>query len=76
MKSPIIPHLKGISQVAPGVGAWVEMQYSFISESVYCSSPPVWGRGLKSYLRYAPVPVAASPPVWGRGLKYLQKFRT
>ena len=55
--------------VAPGVGAWVEIERLWRVNHDR-KSPPVWGRGLKCLLLACVERNGKSPPVWGRGLKF------
>ena len=55
--------------VAPHVGAWIEI-FNFWIKMETNRSHPTWVRGLKSLTALHKLTVQMSHPTWVRGLKY------
>ena len=60
--------------VAPLVGAWIEIISAPTAFDESVSSLPSWERGLKSYYQVPPEVKSASLPSWERGLKYVDRL--
>ena len=61
--------MRGAADVAPRVGAWVEIMTELIEYNQYLSLP-AWERGLKFSTLSVYIQRERSLPAWERGLKY------
>ena len=70
IETTVVPLCRGVGNVAPYVGAWIETSLHILQASNY-TSHPTWVRGLKPL---QPVSVSLddmSHPTWVRGLKLI-----